>query len=231
VAAFCDDDEIRNEIQSSFDDYTWLRNRICLPDDEYILSLDLSHQIITNNYLPPQLRQIFVGKFDTCNSLVEFFEQIVNNEQWLMILLLNRWEYFQYAQRPNAAIYIRFECKPSRHLIDLCEHDEFRRDRVLVCIERALDFVNNFMQPNVVDEIQQTITANRHLFDAFEAHNCVHQFELTADAIQLLLIWNGFRTQTMQVMQVDASMITESISKLLDSLKVLADAIGCDSDV
>ena len=89
------DDNMMKTILSSFDEYTQFRNQIELSDDEVIMYDDLYIDIISFNYFPSQIKQLYPNIFDDCNTFDQFFDRIVNKEQWMLLLFVHQWKYFQ----------------------------------------------------------------------------------------------------------------------------------------
>jgi hypothetical protein len=217
----CDDDMMKT-ILSSFDKYKQFRNQIDLADDEDIMYFDLSIDIISFNYFPSQIKQLYPNIFDDCNTFDQFFDRIVNKEQWMLLLFVHQWEYLQNWRHVDKSINLIIEYKQSTEWIELYEIEEMRAACLINNAKNAIELINKLIQPEVQEMMDKVVTDNRQLFEVFNNSNNIVQFDLMAFSIQQITWINCAQIHTNLKVEIDTNEINDNIAKLLQNLELLA---------
>jgi hypothetical protein len=205
-----------NTILSSFDEYDRCRNEMALDDsDEDIICLDLLMDIVANNYFPPQIKQLFPIVFDDCNTFDDFFDKIVNEEQWALILIVHHeWKYFEESRDDRLVA----EYKPNRQWIERCEIDK-NRERILGnTIQNAIEAINDYVE--LRKEMEEILGNRQKLFDNLNNVNGKYQFDLIAESIKQIVTINCININAKRNLQIKCNVFIEQLNKLLQNLNL-----------
>jgi hypothetical protein len=216
----CDDNMIKT-ILSSFKEYTQFRNKIDLADDEYIMYDDLYTNIISFNYFPSQIKQLYPNIFNDCNTFDQFFDRIVNKEQWVLLLFVHQLKYLQEWRSVDKSIGLIFEYKQSRNWIESYEIEEMRAEYLINNVKNAIELINKLIQPQVVEMMDKVVTDNRQLFEVFNSSNANHQFDLLAKSIRQIIWINSTQIHSRRKVEIDTNEIDSNIAKLQQNLQLL----------
>jgi hypothetical protein len=213
----CDDDMMKT-ILSSSDIYKLLRNQIDLADDELIMCHDLYINIISFNYLPSQIKQLYPNIFDDCNTFDQFFDRIVNKHQWMLLLFVHQLKYLQNWRHMDKSIGLIIEYKQSRNWIESYEIEEMRAEYLINNTKNAIELINTFIQPQVQEMMDKVVTDNRQLFEVFKNSNGIHQFNLIAYSILKIITITCSQIYITGKVEINTNEIDNNITKLLQNL-------------
>jgi hypothetical protein len=212
----------KNFILSSFTEYEKFRSEMQLSDVPFILFDDLFVDIIANNYFPTKIKQLF-PIFADCETFDDFIERIVNKQQWMFLLFVQHWDYFQYMRHANESIELIFEYRESKNLIEICNKDKMRLQRLNIVARSAIDLLNKYNRLEIKDNMEIIIKRNFDLFQIFNKSNGKEQFDLIAYTIRHFAIINAVPTLSPQDMRLlDRNSVVKSIDKLIEHLILLA---------
>jgi hypothetical protein len=163
IRAKCNDNMMKT-ILSSFKEYTQFRNQIELSDDEDIMYDELFIDIISFNYFPSQIKQLYPNIFDDCNTFDQFFDIIVNKEQWMLLLFVHQWGYLQNWRHVDKSINLIIEYRQSTEWIESFEIEEMRAECLINNAKNAIELINKFIQAEVQEMMDKVVTDNRYFF-------------------------------------------------------------------
>jgi hypothetical protein len=168
---------------------------------------DLYTNIISLNYFPSQIKQLYPNIFDDCNTFDQFFERIVNKEQWMLLLFVYQWEYFQDSRHVDKSINSIIEYKQSKNWIELYDIEEMRAEYLINNVKIAIELINKFIQTQVQEIMDKVVTDNRQLFAVFNNSNGRDQ------------------KHTIRKVEIDTTEINNNIAELLLNLRSLGDKL------
>jgi hypothetical protein len=158
---------------------------------------------------------------DDCNTFDQFFDRIVNKEQWMLLLFVHQQKYFQEWRHVDKSMKLIIEYKQSTEWIKSYEIEEMRAECLINNVKNAIELINKLIQPQVQVMMEKVVNDNWPLFELFKNSNAKHQFDLTASSIGRIITINCSRIYRRQKLEIDKNEIDHLISKLLQSLQLL----------
>ena len=183
---------------------------------QIIIYNDLLTEIITNNHFPSQIAQLF-PIFSDCNTFDEFFDKIVNEEQWMLLLFVHQWEYFEEYRHSDKSIQLIFEYKQSKEWNEI---EENRQIQLNENVKSAIELINKYI--HIKDKMEKIVNKNRNLFEILNNSNGKEQLDLIGYSIRQIVSRNCIRFHEKREIQYKLNEIDKHIVNIIENLKTFS---------